>query len=71
VTIISVVAVTSMGGTNNERGVCGGREAEAAMAARGGNGRRQQDRAEVGIGILLDFYRWAAEEMICSSIQMT
>jgi hypothetical protein len=37
-TIISVVAVTSMGGTNNERGVCGGREAEAAMAARGGNG---------------------------------
>jgi hypothetical protein len=37
---ISVVAVTSTEGTNNERGDCGGREAEAAMATRGGNGRR-------------------------------
>jgi hypothetical protein len=46
---VSLVAVTSTGATNN------GREAEAAMTARGGNGRRQQDRAEAGIGVLLDF----------------
>jgi hypothetical protein len=35
---------------------------------RGGNGRWQQ---EAGIGVLLDFQWRTAEELMCSSIQMT